>query len=223
MSRSEIANYKLINLASTEMVKACIFYANGRTNLRQNDIISSGINFYYSAFHNCVSLAALSPDGTFLEKGIIDWKERFNAPKWYIPCSHEELITRTRLIDKELARVLAELKDIREYLSYGPYVCSDHTPHWKPILFTCEIKDIKRKLESYDAHLSIMFRKTPELVNDFLEKGLQRLVFCLWGDDAIKIFKGELIFNNFLFDECEKIWLQISKSVCPKARRTRLL
>lgn len=218
MSKPEIPNYGLINFASTEMVKACIFYASGRINLHQNDIISSGVNFYYSAFHNCVSLVALSPDGTFLEKGIIEWRDRFNAPNWYIPCAHEKLITKTKRIDREFARILTELKDIREYLSYGPYVCSNHTPNWRPILFTCEIKDIKRKLESYDLRLSNMSCETPELINGYLQEGLQRLVFCLWGDDAIKIFRGELIFNKFLYNKCKKIWLQIRKHICPQTR-----
>lgn len=106
MSKTKTPNYGLINLASIEMVKACIFYVSGRINLSQNDIISSGVNFYYSAFHNCVSIVALSPDGKLLEKGIIKWKDRFNAPKLYIPCSHEELITKTKKIDQEFARIL---------------------------------------------------------------------------------------------------------------------
>ena len=102
MTEPKIPNYGLINLASIEMVKACIFYASGRINLRQNDVISSSINFYYGAFHNCVSIVALSPDGTFLEKGIIEWKDRFNAPNRYIPCTHDELINKTKKIDEEL-------------------------------------------------------------------------------------------------------------------------
>ena len=198
------------------MVKACIFYANGRMNLRQNDIISSGVNFYYSAFHNCLSILALSPDGTFLEKGIIEWKDRYNAPNWYMPCSHEKLITKTKTVDEKFAKVLRELKNIREYLNYGPYACSDHTPHWKPIIFTCEIKDIKEKLKSYDSRLSDMFHKTPELVSRYLQEPLQKFVFCLWGDNAIEIFKGELIFNNSLYDESKKIWSQIRNYICPK-------
>ena len=219
MNEAKATNWGLINFASIEMIKACIFYANGRMNLRQNDIISSGVNFYYSAFHNCVSLVALSPDGTSLEKGIIEWKDRYKAPSWYIPCSHEELINRTKTIDRKFAEILTELKDIREYLSYGPYVCSDHTPHWQPILFTCEIENIKQRLESCDLRLSTVFRKTPKLVNGYLEEALQRLVFCVWGDQVVKIFKGELIFSNFLYDECEKIWLQIRKNISPQTRK----
>jgi len=221
LTRSEIPNYGLINLASIEMVKACIFYTSGRINLHQNDIISSGVNFYYSAFHNCISIVALSPEGTFLEKGIIKWKDRFNAPNRHIPCSHDELITKTKTIDQELARVLTELKDIREYLSYGPYVCSDHTPHWKPILFTCEIKDIRKKLESYNSRLSDIFCGTPELINDYLHEDIQKLVFCLWGDQVLKIFKGEMIFNNLIYEGCKKIWSQIRKHVCLKGGTMR--
>jgi len=218
LSQLEIHNYKLINFASIEMAKACIFYASGRINLCKNDIISSGVNFYYSVFHNCVSIVALSPRGKFLEEGVIDWKDRFNAPKWYIPCSHERLITETKIIDQEFAQILAELKDIREYLSYGPYVCSDHTPHWKPIINTCEIKDIKQKLESYNSNLCKIFSKTPEIVNGYLQEGTPRLVFCLWGDDAIKIFRGELIFSKLLYNEGKKIWLYIRKGICPRTR-----
>jgi len=198
------------------MVKACIFYATGRMNLRQNDIVSSGINFYYSVFHNCVSVVSLGPYGGFLNKGIIKWKDRLSAPKKYIPCTHQELISKIEKIDQELAKILTELQEIREYLNYGPYVCSDYKPDWQPILFTCEIDDPKKKLETYDAQIFNAFLKSSEIVNDYLNDTIQKFVFCLWGDQILKLFKGKLIFSDSLYNDSQKIWLQIREKISPR-------
>lgn len=206
--------WQLINLASIETAKGSIFFATGRANLTRQDVISCGINFYYSVFHICTAILAITPQGTFLEKGIIEWKGRFNAPKYYLPCTHDKLIVEMNKIDSQLAKSLVELKELREYICYGPYLCSENTPHWRPIINTCEFPNVKQKLELF--HSSFAFSRISRMISRYLKEKIQKSVFCLWTDQAMKIFKESIEINDSNYEESSKIWSTIREQICPK-------
>jgi len=199
------------------MAKGCIFLATTKMNFQRRDIISCGINFYYSMFHVCVAILAVTPNGAFLEKGIIDWKDRFSAPKYYLPCSHGRLIKEIRKINSELANFLEELRELREYICYGPYFCSENIPAWQPRIYTCEIENVKQKLESFYFHFP--FNEISELLCDYLKEGIQKTVFCIWVDQIMKIFKESIEINDVTYEESNGIWSIIRKRLCPQLER----
>lgn len=204
-------NAKLINLASTEMAKGCIFLATGNENLERGDLVSCGVNTYYGLFHISVAILSLSSEGAFLESAIIDWKYRFKAKEQYLPISHNKLISLMKEIDSKLAISLEELKEIREYICYGPYLCGRSDPKWQPIIYTCEIESVKPTLESFYSNFS--FKDVAESIGINLKEDWQKNVFSLWIEQTLKIFKESIGITDTTYRRSQEFWSTIRQAI----------
>jgi len=126
-------------------------YRLGEENLKNGDLLSSGVNFYYSLFHACISVMSLK--STRINTGDFVVEKTDQLPQKYTPLTHNDAEKIISQYDKKLGHELRELRRLREYLSYGPNVLYE----WKTritevIAYNCKFpgwkNDIKRaKLE----------------------------------------------------------------------------
>jgi len=143
-------------LSSKEIAKSCIMLHLGKRNLERNDLLSCGVNLYYSLFHACLSVLVLTFKELDIEKCVSEFDYRSRLAPYYIPMSHKNVVNAIRKFDKNLSDELDDLKEIREYLSYGPnlFIKTDQKDNISNItIFTCRISEISEKIKRYSRRL----------------------------------------------------------------------
>ena len=115
-------NEKRILLSSKEMAKASISYNLGKANLAHRDLLSAGVNFYYSLFHSCLSVISSTSNAIPVDQCVAEFKKQHQLPRYYVPLNHSAVVKLVKQLDQKLADELDRLMKIREYLSYGPNI-----------------------------------------------------------------------------------------------------
>jgi hypothetical protein len=154
-----------ILLSSKEMAKACISYVLGKENLANGDLLSAGVNFYYSLFHSCLSVISSTTNAIPIEKCVAEFKNENQLPKYYVPLSHKETVLHTMKQDQELANELQKLMRMREYLSYGPNVLYEEEQGKVRIdMYTRTFKGLPKEIRQVNSRLPNLIGRCCELL-----------------------------------------------------------
>ncbi len=162
-----------ILLSAKELSKGCICYNLGVANFIANDLLSTGVNFYYSLYHSCVSTISSTSNAILIEKCVDEWKNRTHLPSLYVPLSHSETTKLINKLDVDLGKELNNLKNIREYLSYGPnvlYELDKKDGLSKVLIYTCKFQNLRHEIKDFKARCPSLILRCSELIKMKLSK-----------------------------------------------------
>ena len=155
-----------ILLSAKELSKGCISFNLGEANIVAGDLLSTGVNFYYSLYHSCVSTISSTSTAIPIEKCVDEWKNRKQLPRFYIPLSHRKTTSLINKLDAKLGEELDNLMNIREYLSYGPnvlYKLNRKNELSKILIYTCKFANIKQEIADFSIKLPSLINRCCEL------------------------------------------------------------
>jgi len=161
-------------LSSKEMSKGCISYNLGRVNLVSRDLLSTGVNFYYSLYHSCVSVISSTSTEIPIDLCVAEWKKRAQLPRYYVPLTHSKVKNLIAKLDTGLANELNKLLKIREYLSYGPnvlYELDEKRELSRIRIYTCKFKDLSKEIGSFNTNLPNLISCCAELLRARRDEG----------------------------------------------------
>jgi len=148
-------------------------YNLGKRNLENDDLLSSGVNFYYSLYHSCLSVISSTSNKIKVENCVIEWEKREQLPRYYISLSHENTKKSISQFDEKLAYELDRLMEIREYLSYGPnvlYESGKKREISKITVYCCRFPDLRNKIRRSPSKLSKLINKCCKLLKENLSE-----------------------------------------------------
>jgi hypothetical protein len=152
------------------MAKASISYNLGKANLAHRDLLSAGVNFYYSLFHSCLSVISSTSTAISVDQCVAEFKMRYQLPRYYVPLTHKAVVRLFRQLDQELADELDRLMKIREYLSYGPNVLYDKEPGKVRIdVYTKKFTGLRSEIRKLRHGLPEMISRCCELLRTKLD------------------------------------------------------
>jgi hypothetical protein len=195
-------NEKRILLSSKEMAKASISYNLGKANLAHRDLLSAGINFYYSLFHSCLSVVSLTTTAIPVDQCVAEFKKQHELPRYYIPLKHKAAMKLVGQLDQELADELDRLMKIREYLSYGPNILYEEERGKVRIdVYTKKFRGLRSEIRKSCHRLPDMIGRCCELLRTRLDDAdFSR--FLLYFYIATDIICKDLHIEQDLVREC---------------------
>jgi len=194
-------------LSSKEMSKSCIMYNSGKRNLKNGDLTSSGVNFYYSLYHACLSVVSSTSNKIVVENCIIEQKRREQLPRYYIPLNHTDARNLIGHLDKDLTNELDKLMQIREYLSYGPnilYEPSKLSSISHIIVYDCRFPSLRHEIERMRSELPKLITRCCGLLEKNLSEG-NFYYFMYYFYKMTNIICKGLNLDPIFISECQSI------------------
>lgn len=194
-------------LSSKEMAKSCIMYNLGKRCLENGDVLSSGVNLYYSLYHACLSVISSTSNKIEVQKCVTKSKRECELPRYYVPLSHTAAKKLTGRFDKNLADELDKLMQMREYLSYGPnvlYGSQKEAEISEIILYDCRFPNLMDDIQRMNSDLHELIAQCCVLLKERLSEG-NFWFFMFYFYKMTDIIGRNLNLDQTLISECQSI------------------